>query len=506
MRKVLTLMVVLGLLVAFGVVLDIQFASATPDLGNSTEDCLVCHKADPTGPFGNATELYMAAHDSQVGECLTCHRYEGESIHGQWGDTPESCARCHRTHSAVADDLLVMGKDALCLFCHGRAEGLAQTNVLDGVLRASNAPLRGGGFEQVKMNSHDNLAASAEPGYNTSYPDEWQFPIGNDTAIGNVTSKHTLGVTATIWGAWNATGVGNVTANAGATNTKLECVSCHDPHAYNLTYRMLHRAPNGSGVSKHPDPTKPWTQRVFVTDPLTYAEFNPLSDIKSYTTEDYSNTWIGNKTWDAGNGTWVVTKIPETSYAAPTVLDPSSGNATKVWSGSSSYDMYSQQMAIWCASCHDRYHAQKTDSQGIGSTNSGDLIFAYRHKTGDETPVWDPVDGRYETTSCGYSCHNNTQLTCVACHVAHGTAAQMTPMVQAEPWPGTDGGHYDTLGNGTRLGQGYLPTDSRADFKGGHDYDGESRSTLLRIDNRGVCQNPSCHPKGKEGYLEAFDH
>ena len=213
MRKVLTLMVILGLLVAFGVVLDIQFASATPDLGNSTEDCLVCHKADPTGPFGNATELYMAAHDSQVGECLTCHRYEGESIHGQWGDTPESCARCHRTHSAVADDLLVMGKDALCLFCHGRAEGLAQTNVLDGVLRVSNAPLRGGGFEKVKMNSHDSLAASTEPGYATEYPDEWQFPTGISLSPNNV------------WELNNDASAGKISEHAGGTGQRAGAVS-----------------------------------------------------------------------------------------------------------------------------------------------------------------------------------------------------------------------------------------------------------------------------------------
>ena len=37
------------------------------------------------------------------------------------------------------------------------------------------------------------------------------------------------------------------------------------------------------------------------------------------------------------------------------------------------------------------------------------------------------------------------------------------------------------------------------------DHDGDYRSNLLRIDNRGVCQNPACHPKGKDSYLDPYD-
>jgi len=167
--------------------------------------------------------------------------------------------------------------------------------------------------------------------------------------------------------------------------------------------------------------------------------------------------------------------------------------------------MYSQQLSQWCASCHDRYHAQKVDSTAPGTTDTGDLIFAYRHKTGDDTPVWDPVDARYESTSCGYGCHNSRNLNCVACHVAHGTSAQMTPVVQALPWPGEGGGAYDQNGNGTHLGEGWLAQDTRTESTGGTDFDGESRSNLLRIDNRGICQDPACHPMGKESYLDPYD-
>ncbi len=571
-RRILALAATLGLLIALSVALGTSLAHAAPAWGTTTESCLLCHK----GPPSSAVEIYAAAHDSAVGECLTCHTIENESIHGAWTDTPSACARCHRTHSAVEERLLVMDKTDLCLFCHGTSAGLAQTNVLDGILRTDTGPLRGGGFEQARMITN-RVSLAGEP---TAWSD-WQFPIGS-TPLQASTSEHTLGTEATIWGSWNAEGVSAV-PNAGDTNTTLECVSCHDPHAYGQTYRMLTRRPADSGVAKHPDElSDPWEQRVLVTDQLEYAEHYPISDILSYTTDDYSNTQIGAKAWDAGSRTWVVRKTPGTSYAAPDVLDPDTGGPINVDNIFGTTRMYSQQLTEWCASCHDRYHAAQLDHMAPGSTNSGDAIFSYRHKTGDETPEWNGVelasgthdggnatavltdsgadfaadgvvigdivlnltdgsdgtvsvvaattiggsldggadnlwdegdeyilydseDSGWATTSCGYGCHNSRQLNCLGCHVAHGTTAAMTSIISAMPWPGTDGGHYDTQTGGTKLGEGQLAQDPRPEFTGGTDHDSEFRSNLLRLDNRGVCQNPACHAKGKTDYTEPYE-
>jgi hypothetical protein len=469
-----------------------------------------------------------------------------------------------------------MDKTELCLFCHGASAGLAQTNVLEGTLRTDTSALRGGGFDQAKMNT----SSSAEAGEPCEQC-EWEFPIGS-SPLQAVTSEHTLGVEATVWGSWNAAGT-PAEPNAGDTNTTLDCVSCHDPHAYGQTYRMLTRRPADSGVAKHPDETsEPWEQRVLVTDQLEYAEHYPTSDILSYSTDDYSNTKIGAKTWDAGNGTWVVEKTPGTSYAAPDVLDPDTGAPLHVTNIFGATRMYSQQLTEWCASCHDRYHAPQLDHMAPGSVDSGDAIFSYQHKTGDETPQWNGVelasgthdggnatatlvdsgadfvtdgvvigdivlnltdgsdgtatavaattidgsleggtdnlwdegdqyivydseDSKWTTTSCGYGCHSSRQLNCLGCHVAHGTSAAMTSIIAAMPWPGTDSGHYDTQTGGTKLGEGWLAEDTRPEFTGGTDFDGELRSNLLRLDNRGVCQNPGCHPKGKASYLEPYD-
>ncbi len=94
------------------------------------------------------------------------------------------------------------------------------------------------------------------------------------------------------------------------------------------------------------------------------------------------------------------------------------------------------QLASWCSQCHTRYLA----ASGSGNTNSGDAIFTYRHMT------------------------QGGSLGCMSCHVAHGTPASMGAYSGAVLWP--DG---TTTPNGN------------------------NRSSLLRVDNRGVCE--LCHVK-----------
>ncbi len=115
----------------------------------------------------------------------------------------------------------------------------------------------------------------------------------------------------------------------------------------------------------------------------------------------------------------------------------------KTYTVSSAFDQYFGEsygtlmasLSNWCAQCHTRHAAPSLS----GHTDSGDPIFTYRH------------------TTTGFS------VGCVNCHVAHGTAATMSGYAQSVPWP-----------------DGSLPT-------------GNERSSLLRLDNRGVCE--ACHHK-----------
>ncbi len=99
------------------------------------------------------------------------------------------------------------------------------------------------------------------------------------------------------------------------------------------------------------------------------------------------------------------------------------------------YGFLTPLLSDWCAQCHTR-HAAPT---GSGHTDSGDPIYTYRHTT------------------------TGASIGCVNCHVAHGTSAIASGYAQSVPWP-----------------DGTAPT-------------GNERSSLLRVDNRGVCE--LCHAK-----------
>ncbi len=100
------------------------------------------------------------------------------------------------------------------------------------------------------------------------------------------------------------------------------------------------------------------------------------------------------------------------------------------------YGSRGQQLSDWCGQCHTRLLAPT----GSGHTDSGDPIYTYRHMT----------DG--------------ASVGCVNCHVSHGTSATMDTNSGSVPWP--DGSTTPS---------------------------GNARSSLLRVDNRGVCQ--LCHGK-----------
>ncbi len=181
-----------------------------------------------------------------------------------------------------------------------------------------------------------------------------------------------------------------------------------------------------------------------------------------------------------GNGNYrLLRPIPVGSPVTTEVNVPDEGTA-KTYAVSSTSNRYFGQIYMngnyqaqvtldqWCAACHNRYDATGQDA---AYASSADPIYTYRHGT----RMVDPESG-----NC-YGCHKKTvdgvgdainiagitQMTahtpvCENCHVAHGTAAQMGEISQAVP----------------------LPDGSMA-------ADGAIRSTLLRLDNRGVCR--ACH-------------
>ncbi len=194
-----------------------------------------------------------------------------------------------------------------------------------------------------------------------------------------------------------------------------------------------------------------------------------------------------------GNGNYrILRPIPTNSGAAAGVAVPE--ETTKTYTISSAAGVYFgqgyplfgdpassarsdmppeyQDLSDWCSACHTRYLALPNSAR----TDSGDTIFAYRHMAGYETSG--SLGG--VCTNCHTSVpelkegitFNDGQfrhdVECMTCHVAHGTSASMAPnptgFAGTVPWP--DGSDTPS---------------------------GDARSSLLRVDGRGVCQG--CHNK-----------
>jgi predicted CXXCH cytochrome family protein len=146
------------------------------------------------------------------------------------------------------------------------------------------------------------------------------------------------------------------------------------------------------------------------------------------------------KAGTGGAATYRILRAKPTGSGAANNVDVAD-EATKNYTiNSAAADYWNEPYAVetsltaWCSQCHTRYVA----GTGSADTSSGDAIFTYRHTT------------------------NATGMSCTDCHVAHGTAAVMGANSGSVAWPG-----------------------------GATAPNGNARSSLLRLDNRGTCYK--CH-------------
>jgi len=346
----------------------------------------------------------------------------------------DSCAGCHRAHTAQAPLLLTEEEPALCLTCHGSASTGATTDVMSGIQyrvgtgedtrgSAVLGALRAGGFEKARIDS-GNASRVAYDSFGAIRETPGVPVLGAGL---NVTSTHmdvTTPSAGTVWGS------GAIGSGAGASMT-LECTSCHNPHG-NGQYRILNDIP-GDGAGPFVEATTPVT----------------VQDVSNQTGATLNYTVIQQKGTEGTNSTYLLyaSDVVSGGYG-DTVGDYMHRrvpwNATA--SGTYSYDApngkpssFSLEINDWCAQCHTRYLADDITGGQPYETNSGDPIYTYRHGT--------QANGISRGTAC------------TTCHVAHGSNAAMPGEYSSEvEYP-----------NGT-------PSAS---------------SRLLKIDNRGTCQG--CH-------------
>ncbi len=383
------------------------------------------------------------------------------AIHGNYVNDTDACAGCHRAHTSVSsitwDDaggnnhsaLLVSSATTMqefCYACHDSAGQSADTNVSDGLYYGTDygtnmGVLNGGGFE-----SFDNTPTTST---HVSNGGSWgaygggYFGQGATGATGNFTDTGDPKTS-------NLTGESNKIA--------MDCATCHDPHG-SANYRILKSLVNGNYVGGYvasaTAPTNP-TPDGFVSSVETgwpaegfrlhtaYPAYEP-----NYTTPMYA------KGYDMATGT---------------------ENADKGMGG-------------WCAGCHSTYVGDSTQQftnslgivyQSLASTyNAGDgagLTLRHRHPINVELASYNSTATPLNVAGLTIPVANNLGaphvagkpvtdsgdwVECLTCHRAHGTISKMS------------GFAVDTVG---------LPP-----FVSG------TPSALLRLDNRGVCEN--CHNK-----------
>jgi predicted CXXCH cytochrome family protein len=186
------------------------------------------------------------------------------------GLVPDTCAACHRAHTAQAPYLLKEDQESLCFTCHGSAATGSKLDVEDGVgysgpgHTGTQGALRGGGFKYALIDT-----SHPEPNYNpeTGRLDSATIPVLSEGE--GVNSTHSVNDSEqTAWG----NGSISATVNYGK-GIDLACGSCHDPHG-NGNYRILRPIPNESGAETG----------VTIADTST----------KVYTTANYWASWDEN--------------------------------------------------------------------------------------------------------------------------------------------------------------------------------------------------------------------
>jgi predicted CXXCH cytochrome family protein len=351
---------------------------------------------------------------------------------GSAGITADSCAGCHRAHTAQGYYLLNgAGGPAACLVCHGASGNGATTDVATGIQYtpsgaagtdrgAALGALRSGGFVQARIGS----GATARLAYlsGTSVRQLMKVPVSATPQ--NVTSAHLPNVAGVVedsaGSAWG-NGPDSMVVNPGPA-VAITCTTCHNPHG-NGNYRILNPVPQPEAIAGGGTFIPVASPGVVVTD----AALPVAPDTRNYTVIQTAG----------GTGTLLATQVtalglPSTAgdyFRRKVPWNGTSGTSNDAPNGLSTN--FTTQLSAWCLTCHTRYISDSWE------TEHPDAIFKYRHTS------------------------TNVSRNCATCHVAHGSNAQMTGTYSATmTYPG---------GLAAPVG------DSR----------------LLKIDNRGTCQ--ACH-------------
>lgn len=289
------------------------------------------------------------------------------------GAVADTCAGCHRAHTAKAPRLLLETQPALCYTCHGAAGTGASNDVESGIaytLASRNGSsgtvagaLRGGGFANARIDS-------AAPTGQTDTENNTAGVIPVKTVGAAVTSTHVVdGTTVTAWGN-GALG----TAGAGAS-IQLRCGSCHDPHG-NGNYRILRPLPQQSGAT---------APGVVIADETT----------KVYTTTNYWSVAAANSASFLTNASAWCTTCHTRYLAGANSAETASGDAIFTYRHRSDVTTAGGPNCVQCHVAHGSNAGQGTFSQAVKNPDGTTA-----------TPVTDSRLLRIDNRGVCQMCHN----------------------------------------------------------------------------------------------------
>jgi len=406
--------------------------------------------------------------------------YANFGPHGGYSDDTDSCAACHRAHTsfspiqrteyldgiptgnAVGSALLVSSSQNMrefCTVCHGNDAPGASTNVIAGVFDSGpSAP--------------DGILANPGAGvlYETNSTFGGTLNAGGFRYLGGndpVTSMHSMspesgstiltGTTAPLWG------FGSSASTSRQYLSEFSCTSCHDPHG-STNYRLLKDSLPGGAVGGFNAAGQP--------DPFVISSEEGFPQLG----------------WQRGEAGALQMAAYRPNYTAPQYRNTG---------------LQGENISGWCAGCHQRYDESGTAWNYQGYLGDGGTAGAFTNQVGAQAfhrhPVNRPVanfpnsslsrepvmDGLIplERTMADPA-QTTTQSTwgygdmigCLTCHRAHGTSATMSGWAESSLVHTSAAGATTWTVEITPGSGGVNPNQS---------------SSLLRADNRGVCQR--CH-------------
>ncbi len=164
--------------------------------------------------------------------------------------TADSCAGCHRAHTAKGEYLIkAVSEELLCESCHGAGATGASTNVWGGVQydltgttrNAVIGALRGGGFETTQMGGNGRLQVGTSNKSKVTV--DMGTPHATTSAHIDVSGTNALAQPHVLWG----NGAASSSASVGPS-VSLGCTDCHNPHG-NGQYRILNPIPKPTGAT-----------------------------------------------------------------------------------------------------------------------------------------------------------------------------------------------------------------------------------------------------------------